>query len=167
MLLQRPHSTHIQPIFNGWAQDEFITKYLVWVAHQSIEETRTHVDNGISDWETGKSFMQLMKAKNEKQQLIGAFHSRVTPHGISFGYLVARQYWGHGFMSEALTFMSNWWLQQKDVYRVFAHCHLENIASAKVMEKSGFVFEGVLKKHTIHPNISPIPCDSKIYAKTR
>jgi [ribosomal protein S5]-alanine N-acetyltransferase len=49
----------------------------------------------------------------------------------------------------------------------WATCDSDNLASARVLEKIGLMREGVLRRHTIRPNISPIPRDVFIYAKVR
>ncbi|WP_373232721.1 GNAT family N-acetyltransferase [Cohnella sp.] len=38
-------------------------------------------------------------------------------------------------------------IKEMDLVRIEARCHPNNIGSAKVMEKSGMTFEGILRKH--------------------
>ena len=51
--------------------------------------------------------------------------------------------------------------------RAAAICDIDNQASARVMEKAGMNFEGVLRRHTLHPNIAPEPRDCRMYAKVK
>ena len=60
-----------------------------------------------------------------------------------------------------------WAFQQPTIYRVNATTDIENIASQRVLEKSGMVREGLLRKYIVHPNLSDIPRDSYMYAITR
>ena len=53
------------------------------------------------------------------------------------------------------------------IYRMAATCDVENKASARALEKSGFSREGLLRRYIIHPNISPEPRDSLLYALTK
>jgi RimJ/RimL family protein N-acetyltransferase len=53
------------------------------------------------------------------------------------------------------------------MWRVWGVCDVENVGSARVMEKAGLSFEGVLRRHTIHPNVGTEPRDMRCYAKTR
>jgi RimJ/RimL family protein N-acetyltransferase len=46
-------------------------------------------------------------------------------------------------MTEALSEVAGWALRQGDIWRIGAVCDVENSASARVMEKSGFEREGV------------------------
>jgi len=48
--------------------------------------------------------------------------------------------------------------------RLYAICHVNHRASARVMEKGGLVREGVLRRHTVFPNLGPVACDVLSYA---
>ena len=78
--------------------------------------------------------------------------------------MLARAYWGRGYMTEALKELIDWALKQKDIYRIWAVCDVDNLASARVMEKAGMQLEGTLRRWSVHPNISPEPRDSHCYA---
>ncbi|HET9377415.1 MAG TPA: GNAT family protein, partial [Chthoniobacterales bacterium] len=52
-------------------------------------------------------------------------------------------------------------------FRVWAHCDIENLASARVLEKSGMSKEGILRRFSIRPSISQEPRDSIVYASVR
>ena len=67
-------------------------------------------------------------------------------------------------MTEAMKAVMDWALRRGDVYRVWAVCDIDNLASARVMEKAGMQREGVLKRWSVHPNISAEPRDSYCYA---
>ena len=54
------------------------------------------------------------------------------------GYGVADGYRGHGYAAEAVTAAAAWALQQDAVHCVTAEVDRENIASVRVLEKSGF-----------------------------
>jgi ribosomal-protein-alanine N-acetyltransferase len=58
-------------------------------------------------------------------------------------------------------------LRQPAVFRIGAVCDVDNIGSARVMEKAGLVREGVLRRWLVHPNISDEPRDCFSYARTR
>jgi RimJ/RimL family protein N-acetyltransferase len=51
--------------------------------------------------------------------------------------------------------------------RIGAVCDVDNIGSARVLEKSGFVREGLLLRWLVHPNISDEPRDCYSYARVR
>jgi [ribosomal protein S5]-alanine N-acetyltransferase len=70
-------------------------------------------------------------------------------------------------MTEALTEVVSWALQQPSIFRIGAVCDVENIASARVMEKAGLLREGLLRRWLVHPNVGDDPRDCWSYARVR
>jgi RimJ/RimL family protein N-acetyltransferase len=153
-------------MFAAYAQDPEVTRYLTWRPHKNIEETYAILDLILKLWRDGEAFSYAMTLKNA-DSIIGMIAMHPDDFKIGLGYVLARPHWGKGYMTEAVRTMSNWLLSQPDVYRVFAVCDVENPASARVMEKAGMKYEGLLRGYTIHPNISEEPRDCLMYAVVR
>jgi [ribosomal protein S5]-alanine N-acetyltransferase len=83
---------------------------------------------------------------------------QAAPHRLDCGYALVRACWGRG---------PHWALNQPGIFRIGAVCDVENIGSARVMEKAGLFREGLLRRLLMHPNISDEPRDCFIYARTR
>ncbi len=62
-----------------------------------------------------------------------------------FGYWLGEQYWGRGIMSEAVRAASEYALDHFGLVRLEAPVFSWNPASMRVLEKAGFVREGVLR----------------------
>lgn len=90
--------------------------------------------------------------------------ARVDDHGWELGYVVARPYWGLGYMSEVVKKLVDWGLEQEGLYRIWSVCDVDNLASARVMEKAGMQREGILRRWSMHPTISHEPRDSYCYS---
>lgn len=69
-----------------------------------------------------------------------SWHSAVT------GYELARDAWGHGYMAEALGAALGWGWARMALNRVEAQIHPDNAASIRLVEKLGFVHEGLLRQ---------------------
>ena len=76
------------------------------------------------------------------------------PTGSDDGYVLARDAWGKGFATEALTAIIDV-ASRIGVSRLFAPCHIENRPSQRVLEKCAFVRDDVLKPMMEFPNLSP------------
>lgn len=63
-----------------------------------------------------------------------------------FGYWLGEPYWGRGLMSEAVRTVSAYALDRFGLVRLDAGVFEWNPASMRVLEKAGFVREGVLRK---------------------
>lgn len=80
------------------------------------------------------------------------------------GYWLAEEFWGRGIMTEAVTAFTDFWFDTFPLRRIYAEAYANNSASARVLEKAGFVFEGRLKNNVIKDGKL---LDSLFYAKTR
>ncbi|KAJ4812884.1 Acyl-CoA N-acyltransferases (NAT) superfamily protein [Rhynchospora pubera] len=67
------------------------------------------------------------------------------------GYVMASQYWGKGIATKAVKLtLETVFKDLKDLERVEALVDVENFGSQKVLEKSGFTKDGVLRRFWIH-----------------
>lgn len=58
------------------------------------------------------------------------------------GYTLAPRHWGRGYASEAVEALVEYLFERLRVTRVFGMLHPDNVASASVLERCGFRFEG-------------------------
>jgi RimJ/RimL family protein N-acetyltransferase len=163
LLLRPPVSQDAEAIFQGYAQDAEVTRYLTWLPHRDIETTRNFVQWAIAAWQGEHRFPWVVTVK-DTQHVIGMVECRPHDFHVSLGYALARPYWRQGLMSEAVQAIVDWGLAQPPIYRVWAICDKENIASARLLEKVGMQCEGLLRRSVIHPNLSRQPRDCWLYA---
>lgn len=164
--LRRPVTTDAERIFQRYAQDPEVTRYLEWIPHTSVETTKKFIAFCQDRWANAVAFPYVITRK-EDGELLGMIEVRPNRHRANFGYVLARSYWGNGFMPEAIAAIVKITLGPPTIYRIEATCDVENKASARALEKSGFFREGLLRRYIIHPNISPEPRDSLLYALTK
>ncbi len=88
----------------------------------------------------------------------------VHKHTAELGYWLAEEFWGKGVMTEAVTALANYCFEKFSLNRIFAGAYANNPASARVLEKSGFVFEGRLRNNVLK---DAQILDSLLYAKTK
>ena len=70
----------------------------------------------------------------------------VAYRSAEIGYWLGEEYWGRGIASEALIAVTDHAFAHYDICRLYAHVFEWNGASARVLEKAGYVFEGRLRK---------------------
>ena len=161
--LRKAKLADAEAIFRQYATDPEVTKYVSWRAHRNLAETRDYMRMCSLAWDVGRAFHWVIERAADKQ-VMGMMIARVDAGKWELGYVLARQHWGRGFMTEALKELIAWALKQKDIYRIWAVCDVDNLASARVMEKSGMQREGILRRWSVHPNLSAEPRDSYCYA---
>ena len=153
-----------QAIFDGYAQDAEVSRYLTWRPHTSITHTETYVQACLNA-ATSRTYALVQLTTNE---VIGSFDLRETgPARLGYGYVLARPLWGMGLMTEALTAVVDWALRQPSIWRIGDVVDVENGPSARVMEKAGLEREGLLRRWSMHPNVGCAPRDCFSYAKVR
>ena len=63
------------------------------------------------------------------------------------GYYIVKDYWGNSITCEAVKQICQYVFEHTDIVRIFAAPFVFNYASCRVLEKSGFQFEGVLRNN--------------------
>lgn len=163
-LSARPlQATDAEVVFYSWANDSHVAKYLVWSNHSTIEETKKYVQGCLEKYRAGLEATYLVLSR-DREQTIGSISLRPKGHMVEVGYLIRRSHWGRGLGSELLRATIQEVFGSTSFLRLWAYCDIENIASARVMEKSGMQLEGTLRSWAIHPNISSMPRDVSVYS---
>jgi ribosomal-protein-alanine N-acetyltransferase len=88
----------------------------------------------------------------------------VHRHTATLGYWLGEKFWGRGIVTEAVAALSDFWFENFPLRRISAEVFANNPASARVLQKAGFVFEGRLKNNVIK---DAKLLDSLLYAKTK
>lgn len=65
------------------------------------------------------------------------------------GYWLGEPFWGKGIMTDAVKGVTVWAIEQFDLTRVFAVSFAWNTASCRVLEKAGFMHEGIMRRSAI------------------
>lgn len=153
-------------IFDSYAQDPEVTRFLTWRPHRSRAETDAYIAHCFAvPTNAGRTY--VLTAADDGA-VFGAFDLRRTAgHRLDCGYVLARARWGRGLMTEVLTEVAIWALGQPSVFRLGAVCDTDNRGSARVMHKAGLIREGVLRRWLVHPNIGDEPRDCLSYARAR
>jgi RimJ/RimL family protein N-acetyltransferase len=166
LVLRRPVIEDAPAIFDGYARDPEVVRYLVWRTHESIGDTHDFLVTVSQRIQHGKEQSWGITLKGD-DRLIGMVALRPNGFKHDIGYVLARPHWGRGLMPEAARAVVDVSLSDATVRRVWAVCDVDNKASARVMEKIGMSFEAVLRRWVIHPNVSPDPRDSLCYSLVR
>ena len=166
LLLRKPRVTNAALMFTAYAQDPAVTRYLMWRPHGNIAEAHAVIDRFLIEWERQEGFCWFLFT-NDNGEMMGSIAARPEIDRFNLGFLLARPHWGNGYMPEAIVAVIEWAFTEPWVSRVSAACDMENHASARALEKAGFVRQRILHEFSVHPNISPVPRDCFEYAITR
>lgn len=79
---------------------------------------------------------------------IGVFRQQnIHRRTAEIGYYLGEEFWGKGVATAAVKLAADYVFENTDIVRIFAEPFADNAASCRVLEKNGFVCEGVLKSN--------------------
>ncbi len=136
-----------EDMYNNWASDPEVTKFLTWSPHGSADFTRTLLEDWISRYEEGDYFNWVIEYKETGRAIgnISVVKLDEKVDAAEIGYCMSRSYWGQAIMPEALKAVIDYLFDEAGLNRVAA-CHdSNNPKSGRVMEKAGMKLEGTLR----------------------
>jgi ribosomal-protein-alanine N-acetyltransferase len=137
-----------QDVFEYAAHPE-VARHTSWEPHQGIEDSRRFVAWLMESYDAGKvtTWGIVHKADGKLIGMCG-FAEWIPYHArAEVGYAMSRKYWGQGLMTEAVRAVIAFGFGTMRLNRIEARCLLDNIGSARVMEKAGMRYEGILRQH--------------------
>lgn len=97
-----------------------------------------------------KTFAFAIVYGDEVVGSIGVFRQEnIHFRTAEMGYYIGEPYWGKGIGTSAVKQASRYVFENTDIIRIFAEPFAYNTASCRVLEKSGFVFEGILHGNAV------------------
>jgi len=129
-------------VFEGWASDQEVARFMRWNLHKNIEETKEWLvsEEAAAMGEDIYNWGFILK---DNQRLIGSgglIYSE--PHQMyEIGYALARDCWGQGLTTEAAKRIVEYARDELKIKRLFAAHAIDNIASGKIIIKLGFIYQ--------------------------
>ena len=152
LLLRKPKASDAQAVFDRYATDREVTRYLSWPTHRSVADTLAFLSWSDSEWQRWPAGPFLVIARDGK--LLGSTGlSYKTNSRAMTGYAFARDAWGSGYATESLEAMVE--LGVKRAFSDSKRSAMWITALGKSMEKCGFRPEEVRRNHFAFPNLGP------------
>ena len=167
LLLRPPAVQDAQSIFAQWTSDPDVTRFLLWPTHRDVEDTRAFLRGCQQAWREGASRFPWVLTRTDDSTPVGMLELNVDGHAVSVGYVISPRFQARGFATEALEHVIEVALAKPSVWRVWATTDIENIASARVMEKAGMQREGRLRRYAVRPQLGEEPRDAYVYSAVR
>ena len=126
---------------------EAVTRYMLFEPHQDISDSVSSIEKILGRYEAGKCYRWgITQAENDS--LIGVIDLLKfdeEKNTCSFAYMLAEEFWGRGFGTEALRAVLDFAFTELKVAAVEADHFAENAASGAVMRKVGMTYQGTAK----------------------
>ena len=165
LVLRKPAVADADEVYARYASDVEVSRYLAWRLHQSADMTRSFLQFSDQEWDRWPAGPYLIESKADGRLIGGTGLAFETAYRASTGYVLARDAWGQGFATEAVEAVVDVG-RSVGLVRLYALCHVDHDRSARVLERTGFVREGVLRRYLEFPNLAPgAPADVYCYAR--
>jgi ribosomal-protein-alanine N-acetyltransferase len=166
LLIEKLDQNHTQCLFNNITSNRELSLHLSWPPHKNVRETRQFIDAQLQDWSIGNKYTVAL-SRIEGNELIGILSMALTAHGVTVGFVLAKDEWGGGYMTEALSIAVRWWLKRPGVHRVSATTYDKNLRAIQTLLRSEMKVEGLLRRYSVFPNFSAEPQDCLMFASVR
>lgn len=149
LILRRFELSDAPAMFENWASDGEVTKYLTWPTHSDVSVTERVVREWASRYSEKDFYQWAIVLKENGPEPIGSISvvEWVRNGNVpEIGYCMGRRWWRRGIMSEALGAVLDFLFDRVGVERIVARHDVNNPHSGGVMVKCGMIFDGVRKK---------------------
>ena len=149
LVLRRLTVDDAQNMYNNWATDEKVTKYLAWEPYTDIEKLREFIAKCVSEYDNPKCYHWVIECSGAIVGTINLHDIQDKPERCELGYCIGSKWWNQGIVTEAVGAVIRFSFEELNANKVCALHDTENIGSGRVMQKNGMKWEGVLREHKL------------------
>ncbi|MBR1779065.1 MAG: GNAT family N-acetyltransferase [Clostridia bacterium] len=135
-------------MYNNWAKDPEVSRFLNWLPHRSIEETEELLTLWETEYQKAHCYRWCIVHKELDEPIgsIDVVHIFEDACCCEVGYAMSRNFWGQGIMTEVFKEVIAYLFEKANFNRIQARFDVENVASGKVMQKAGLSYEGTMRQ---------------------
>jgi [ribosomal protein S5]-alanine N-acetyltransferase len=165
-LLLRPVGVGDEEAMFRIFSDPDVMRYWSWLPWTSMDEARSFVTREIAAMTAGEyvRWVVVRAADDVSIGMTTLFSISGQSRRAEIGYALERAAWGQGLMHEALLEVLRYAFEDLDLHRIEADIDPRNTASARSLERLGFVREGLLRDRWI---VGDEISDSALYGLLR
>ncbi len=137
-----------EAMYNNWASEDEVTKFLTWPTHSDVEVTKAVLSSWIADYNKADFYNWAIELKEIGEVIgnISVVHVKENIECAEFGYCMGTKWWGLGIMPEAGKEVVRYLFEEVGFNRIAATHAKNNPKSGRVMQKIGMTYEGILRK---------------------
>lgn len=145
-------------VFKSWGHNSENFTYLSAPPQRSIEDAQHYIDGILN---TGANLCSHIVLGGSR--VVGLVKAKIDSHRALIGYVIDQEYWGRGIATTAVMEFLPAVKENSKIERIWATCAINNPGSSRVLEKCGFIREGVLRKWIVYPKQGKQPHDNYSY----
>lgn len=125
-------------MFDNWASDDVVTKYLPWDSHSSIDITKQLLLEWVNSYKNPDFYQWCIEYNGEAIGSISVIEIDEESKTCEIGYCIGKRWWNQGITSEALFAIRNYLIDEVGFKHLWAWHHINNPNSGRVLQKCGF-----------------------------
>jgi ribosomal-protein-alanine N-acetyltransferase len=139
-------------MFQNWASDPEVTRFLTWPTHTSVDVSKAVIYDWKKLYENPNhySWAIVLKELGEPIGSIAAVKQDSETDMVHIGYCIGKAWWRKGYTSEALCRLVRFFFEDVGVNRIESRHDPRNTNSGKVMLKAGMKFEGITRQSDLN-----------------
>ena len=139
LILRKFRKDDASKMFDNWANDPEVTKYMTWDAHPNVKVTKMIIDNWLEEYKKETTARYCITIKGSDEPLGSIDIVNIFDGVPEVGYCISKKYWNKGYMTEACKAFVHY-LFELGYPKVCICAFKENIASNRVIQKCGLKF---------------------------
>lgn len=147
LILRRFKPEDAEAMFDTWANDERVTRFLTWEPHGTLDVTEYIIDLWIKDYEKENTYQWAIEFEGKLIGSIGCVETNESNECGEIGYCIGYDYWGKGIMREAAKAVIDFLFREVNLHRIEILHATKNPASGKVAQKCGLTYEGTKREY--------------------
>ncbi len=133
-------------MFNNWANDERVTRFLSWKPHKSVEETRELLKGWCTAYENDNTYNWAIVYEGKTIGSLSVVTINEKREFADLGYCMGYDYWNKGIMTEAVKAVIDYLFSEIGINRIGISHAVKNFGSGKVAQKCGLTYEGTKRE---------------------
>lgn len=147
LTLDRFFPEDAQAMYEGWASDPQVTRFLTWPPHTSPELTRQLLESWCAQYANANYYNWAIRAENRLIGNISVVEVDERSQRAALGYCLSAAYWNRGYMTEAARAVVHFLFQEVNAHRVEITHAVKNPGSGAVARKCGLTLEGIRREY--------------------
>ena len=149
-LLLRNYQIEDLDSYNILKTEPLIWKYSTTSISDGLEESKRYLDKVLHNYDENLPDFQALFIKDTNEYIgeAGVLSYVKRTHRAVIGYNLLPEYWNKGYATEITKAIVKHLFEVVDIERIEALVMQGNDASRRVLEKSGFIVEGILRHFT-------------------
>jgi [ribosomal protein S5]-alanine N-acetyltransferase len=147
LILIQSDVSHASDLFAFWT-DPKVSKFMNMEPITTVDEVIDRIDftNQLAAMNQSIRYTIFLKESNQIIGSCGFNYIDFENERAEIGYDLGKEYWGHGFASEAVSALMSYWFHDLGLNRLEARVIPENLPSIRLLNGLGFHFEGILRQ---------------------